>query len=154
VRHGELVTEAAEPLLRALRRLSIPIDERLVLAGALLHDAGKILHPAELESPGAEHEAAGERLLLQHGIDPRLAKICVSHARWTDPGTTLDELLVALADKLWKGVRRSDLEEHVIDAAAQLSQRTRWDLFIELDSVFEEIASGGEDRLARSRTPI
>lgn len=154
VRHVELVSEAAESLLVALRGQAIPFDERLVLAGVLLHDVGKILHPRELDHPGAEHESAGERLLLEHGVEPRLAKICVTHARWSNPGTTFDELIVALADKLWKGVRRPDLEQLVIDTAAQLAQKTRWDLFVALDSVFEEIAARGEERLERSRSDL
>jgi hypothetical protein len=65
---------------------------------------------------------------------------------------SLEELLVALADKLWKGVRNSALEERVIDEVANATGRSRWDLFVELDSLFEEVAADGSSRLERSRT--
>ncbi|NUP06276.1 MAG: HD domain-containing protein [Polyangiaceae bacterium] len=151
LRHVELVAEAADLLLGGLRRLHVPVDANLVLAGVVLHDAGKLRYPDELDRPGAQHEAAGRELLLEHGVSPALARICVSHASWDEPGTSFEELLVALSDKLWKGVRNPGLEERVIDCAANLLGRTRWDLFVQLDSLFEQIASAGSDRLSRSR---
>ena len=64
---------------------------------------------------------------------------------------TLEELVIALADKLWKGVRKSELESLIIDRIAEVVGRDRWDIFIPLDSRFEEIASSGHERLERSR---
>jgi hypothetical protein len=64
----------------------------------------------------------------------------------------LDELLVALADTLWKGVRRADLEERVVDLVADRLGATRWDVFIDLDTLFEAIAADGPSRLERSVT--
>jgi len=64
---------------------------------------------------------------------------------------TLEELLVALADKLWKGVRNPKLEERVIDLVAAALGRSRWDIFVELDTCFEAIAADGSSRLERSR---
>jgi hypothetical protein len=152
IRHVELVAEAAELLLSGLRRLRVPLNDDLVLAGVALHDVGKIRHPSELDQPGSEHEPAGQALLIEHGVDPALARICVSHAKWDEPGTSFEELLVALADKLWKGVRKPALEERVIDSAAELLGRTRWDLFVELDSLFEQIAADGSKRLEQSHS--
>lgn len=63
---------------------------------------------------------------------------------------SLEELIVALADKLWKGKREIDLEKIVIERISKLINRDFWELFIELDSHFEIIASLGEERLARS----
>ncbi|HEY5374166.1 MAG TPA: hypothetical protein VIK01_10805 [Polyangiaceae bacterium] len=64
---------------------------------------------------------------------------------------SLEELLVALADKLWKGVRDSELEERVINLAASNLAMDRWELFVELDTAFEVIAGDGAQRLERSR---
>jgi hypothetical protein len=64
---------------------------------------------------------------------------------------SLEELLVALSDKLWKGVRNAQLEERVINEIAKALDRDRWDLFVQLDSLFEEIAADGSARLERSR---
>jgi hypothetical protein len=57
----------------------------------------------------------------------------MSHARWSTMVASFEELLVALSDKLWKGVRKPDLEERVIDAIAARVGNQRWDVFVELD---------------------
>ncbi len=150
VRHGRLVLEAAEMLLVTVERLGVEVNTRLVRAGALLHDAGKSVHVAELDGPGARHEEAGQELLLRHGAPAEVARCCVSHARWRLMECSLEELLVALADALWKGVRRADLEEKVVAVVAGGLGRSGWDVFVEMDSRFEEIADGGRERLGRS----
>lgn len=152
IRHGELVGEAAEMLVMRLRKLGVSIDEEVVRLGVVLHDAGKIVHPHEFERPGAEHEPAGETLLLGRGVSSEIARMCLSHARWDSMPVSLDELLVALADKLWKGARKPGLEERVIDEVASALGKERWDVFVELDSLFEEVAAQGSQRLERSMT--
>ena len=64
---------------------------------------------------------------------------------------SLEELLIALADKLWKGVRNQELEELVISRVSDILRQDRWELFVTLDSVFEQIASRGNERLVRSQ---
>jgi hypothetical protein len=103
-----------------------------------------------LSGPGSEHEPTGERVLLERGVPAPIARVCRSHAQWATLETSLEELVVALADKLWKDARVPALEERIIDAAATLARRDRWDLFVPLDALFEEVAGGGEDRLSRS----
>jgi hypothetical protein len=150
MRHAELVAEAAEEILLAVAELTT-VDTRLVRLGARLHDAGKALHPGELDRRGVAHEEDGEGLLLRHGVDPRAARMCWTHARWsTAPDVTLEELLVALADSLWKGKRDAALEQRIIDTLAARAQRGRWDVFTPLDDAFERIAAGGQERLERS----
>src|SRR4051794_8193686 len=75
VQHARLVSEAGESLLAKLTALGVRVDAGLVRAGIVLHDAGKAVHVAELDAPGARHEAAGEALLLAHGVDPRIARV-------------------------------------------------------------------------------
>jgi hypothetical protein len=151
VTHGRLVAEAADVLLTKLRRLGVEVDEAWVRAGAVLHDAGKVQHSAELEGPGNNHEEAGEALLLSRGIDKKIAQCCVSHARWKTMECAFEELLVALADALWKGVRRPALEEKVIVHVAERLGWDRWTTFAGLDECFEQIADNGPERLLRSR---
>jgi len=149
-RHVELVGEAGDALLALLRQQSVGVDENFVRIGIVLHDAGKIRHPAELHAPGGEHEPSGQAMLLTAGVSPQLARVCLSHARWAAMECRLEELAVALADKLWKGVRKRELEERFIDAAAAAGERDRWSLYLALDSGFERIAADGAERLARS----
>ena len=68
-----------------------------------------------------------------------------------DDELLFEELLIALADHLWKGKRNEELEKRVITGVENLSGRDKWEMFVELDSHFESIAAGGSDRLARSR---
>ncbi|MBX3199154.1 MAG: HD domain-containing protein [Labilithrix sp.] len=150
VRHGALVLEAAELLLERVRVLGVSVDDGLVRAGVMLHDTGKILHPNELAGGGSNHEEAGRGLLLERGIDPAVARCCVTHAQWASHECSLEELLVALADALWKGVRRDELERRVVDAMARRLMVDPWSIYVTLDTCFEEVADGGSERLSRS----
>jgi putative nucleotidyltransferase with HDIG domain len=151
LRHVELVAEAAELLLAKLGELGVPLRIDLVRIGALLHDAGKVVHPGELERSGHEHQPAGQALLLQRGASPELARICMTHARWNQMPVSLEELVVAVADKIWKGVRKHELEELFVARVAKALGKERWDLDLELDGLLEQIAADGPSRLERSR---
>jgi hypothetical protein len=148
--HLQLVGEAADELLERMRSLGIEIDDDVVRLGAAVHDAGKINHANELEADGSEHEAAGEKLLLEAGVQPAIARFCISHARYECMDLSLEELLVALSDKLWKGKRINSLELRVVDKVAMILHKDRWNVFSELDDCFEQIAAKGDLRLARS----
>lgn len=150
LRHLQLVGEAADALMAVYRGLHLRFDAHLIELGVALHDAGKIVHPEELDGPGSRHEPAGQALMLANGVAPALARCCVSHAAWQEPGNSFEELSVALADKLWKGKREEALELLVIDMIAAQRGQARWDVFTTLDSAFEEIAAGGSKRLRRS----
>ncbi len=149
--HLELVGEAGDELIAGLRALDIAVNEDVVRLGIAVHDAGKIVHPDELSEPGHEHEAAGRRLLLENGVQPEIARCCVSHAQYDRMDVSFEELLVALADKLWKGKRDQGLEERVDRRAAGALGVDRWTVFENLDACFEQIASRGDERLLRSR---
>ena len=130
--------------------MTIPVDAEFVRVGVVLHDAGKTIHREELDGPGSSHEPTGERLLLRHGATGDVARVCRSHARWRDVAERFEELVIGLADKLWKGARVTELEELVIDRAAAAAGRDRWALYAQLDAVFEKIAAGADGRLSRS----
>ncbi|MFZ6654917.1 hypothetical protein [Undibacterium sp. TJN19] len=149
--HVQLVGEAADSLITCYEGLGILFDAQLLELGVAIHDAGKILHPQELDAPGSLHEPAGETLLLAHGVQNEIARCCVSHAAWHQNDLRFEELSIALADKLWKGKREEALELKIIDAIAQQLGKSRWDVFAQLDTAFEEIAAGGNERLSRSR---
>lgn len=148
--HVALVREAGQELADGLSDLEVPFDRQFVEIGIALHDAGKITHPEELDHPGNLHEPAGQALLLARGVDPGLARCCLSHARFNSMPVSFEELLVAAADKLWKGKRVVDLELRIIDEAASRLQSDRWSLFTDIDSLFEKVAARGSCRLARS----
>jgi hypothetical protein len=90
-------------------------------------------------------------MLLAHGLQPEIARCCASHGAWHLPNVSLEERAVALADKLWKGKRESDLELSIIDEIATWLGKSRWDIFERLDCAFEEIAADGFNRVQASK---
>jgi len=149
--HVKLVGEAAEILIDELSQLKVFFDADFVRYGVAIHDAGKIIHHNELSEKGSLHETEGEQLLIENGVDAKLARCCQSHGKWETFDCSFEEYLIALSDKLWKGKRESKLENIVIDKTAKLLNRDRWEIFVELDSCFEKIAANGDTRLLRSQ---
>jgi hypothetical protein len=106
-----------------------------VLFGAATHDIGKTVHPGELSGPGSTHEQAGYQLLLDHGVAETMARFARTHAAWTGPNITIEDLLVSLADKIWKAKRVPDLEQLVLDRLAAAAGQQPWEAFLALDTV-------------------
>ncbi|WP_017595794.1 HD domain-containing protein [Nocardiopsis potens] len=148
--HARLVCGTAARLLDLLerRRPGLGADRGAVLFGAAVHDIGKTVHPAELTAPGHLHERAGEELLTGLGVPAHLARFCRTHGDWDRDGVPLEDLLVALADKVWKGARVEALETRVVRTAAAAHALPAWEVFAELDDVLSELASGAEERIA------
>lgn len=71
--------------------------------------------------------------------------------RTLDDALPLEELLVALADKLWKGKRVAKLEQRVLASLSLSTGEPPWRAFMCLDPVFESVADLAGQRLARSR---
>ncbi|HEX9062223.1 MAG TPA: HD domain-containing protein [Clostridia bacterium] len=150
VTHVKLVGEAAEEIMGKLSNSGISLDYDFIRISIILHDTGKIINISELSAPGHCHEEEGEKILLKLGVDPRIARCCLSHANYKNMICSIEELIVALADKLWKGKRDEDLELMVIDEVAKELGRKRWDIFMDFDECFECIAAKGHERLNRS----
>ncbi|GGS92922.1 MULTISPECIES: HD domain-containing protein [Streptomyces] len=127
---------------------TLPLDREAVLFGAATHDIGKVLHPAELTGPGSAHEPAGRTLLLDHGFPPHLARFAYTHARWTDPTATVEDLLVSTADKVWKGKRVPDLEDLLTAHLARATGTQHWEAFLTLDDTLTTLADSAESRLS------
>ncbi len=133
----------------------VAFDRHSVLFGAAVHDIGKVRHLDELSSSGSAHEQAGYELLLAYGVPPGLARFARTHASWTTDDIGVDDLLVSLADKIWKAKRVPDLEQLVTARLAAASGLEPWEAFMALDDELDRIASGADDRLAfQSSYPI
>ncbi|MER5639529.1 HD domain-containing protein [Kitasatospora sp. NPDC002227] len=148
VAHLRAVHDVASQLTEwvAAQCPGLEMDREAVLFGAATHDIGKALHPAELSGPGSEHEVAGRELLLGYGVPAELARFAEGHARWG--GTGIEDLLVSLADKVWKGKRVPELEELVVAELVRCSGRPEWEEFLRLDDLLGRIGEGADERLA------
>ncbi|MCR3741147.1 HD domain-containing protein [Actinomadura glauciflava] len=137
------------------RHPGLAVDAEAVLFGAATHDIGKALHPVELSGPGAQHERAGHALLRERGVEERLARFARTHASWDEPGIGIDDLLVSLADAIWKGERLPELEQRLVEVLAAASGRAEWEEFMDLDDACDRIAAGADRRLAfQSAYPV
>ncbi len=150
IQHLQLVWEAGELLCQKFKGIGLDLDYSLIEVGIAVHDIGKSINTNELDEKGSNHEEEGERILLNHGVSPIIARICISHGQWHRMSCSLEELIVALADKLWKGKRVEKLEHKVIERISLLLKKDQWDIFTDLDSCFENIAAGGIERLNKS----
>lgn len=150
IKHLYIVSMVATKISNYILNFNVPHNQELVICGAGLHDFGKIQYPEELMQAGSRHENEGKRVLLEQGVSLEIAQCCVSHAKWEETDK-LEELLIALADKLWKGNRNDNLEIKVIDLLAKMKKVDRWDLFSDIDIFFENIASGATERLKESQ---
>jgi hypothetical protein len=148
--HLRLVRDVADELTGALAREAPAFSfvREAVLFGAASHDIGKVMHVAELSGPGSAHEAAGYEILRQHGVPEEFARFARTHASWTAPDVTIEDLLVSLADKVWKAKRVTDLENLVVARLAEATGREAWQAFMDLDGVLDRLASDADDRLA------
>ncbi|MCT9009028.1 phosphohydrolase [Streptomyces rhizosphaerihabitans] len=150
VAHLRAVHDVAGQLLEwiAGRNLDLGINAEAVLFGAATHDIGKSLHPAELSAPGAQHEEAGRALLMAQGVDSVMARFAATHAAWTAQEAGMEDLLVSLADKIWKNKRVPELEDLVVAGLVVASGRSVWEEFLDLDSVLTRIGDQADERLA------
>ncbi|MEV4350090.1 HD domain-containing protein [Actinoplanes sp. NPDC049596] len=144
--------------LRAVHDVAVELtdwlggDRDLILFGAATHDIGKVVHPEELSAPGTRHEAAGHRLLLARGVEERKARFAGTHGDWHRPGIEFEDLVVSLADKIWKAKRVPDLEQLIVDRLAAAHAQEPWQAFMGLDDHLDRIAAGADARLAFQNT--
>ncbi|MFF3216757.1 phosphohydrolase [Streptomyces sp. NPDC002886] len=148
--HLRAVHDVAHQLVDWVERHApaVVFDREAVLFGAATHDVGKTVHLAELSGPGSAHEEAGQALLIGHGFSPELARFAATHASWTDARAGLDDLVVSLADKIWKNKRVPDLEDLVVARLARATGRASWEEFMALDEVLTRIGDAADHRLA------
>jgi hypothetical protein len=130
------------------RHPALGYDRDAMLFGAATHDIGKAAFQAEITGPGSSHEEAGRQLLLSHGVSAELSRFAATHASWDAPGIEVEDLMVSVADKIWKNKRVPDLEGLLVARLARASGRDAWQEFAGLDTLLEAIGDGADDRLA------
>ena len=123
------------------------MDEQAVHLGAAIHDIGKLVHPRELSEPGDAHEDAGRRLLLKHGWSEESARFTVTHGRKLDANDPLEDLLVAIADNVWKGTRNDALEQALVGHIAAWSGQEPWQVWLTVDDLLSALAEPAAERL-------
>ena len=76
----------------------------------------------------------------------------MSHSAWNEAKRS-KRLVIACADKLWKGKELTDLED-LLEAGQRRASAGILGGVQPLGTRFEEIAGGGDEGLERSRSPV
>jgi hypothetical protein len=146
--HLTLVHDVSRRLLAKATKAwpRLPVDVDTVAFGAATHDIGKARFPAELSGPGSLHEAEGERLLLARGVSAARARFARTHGA-DRASLDVEELLVVVADTVWKGKRDKGLDDAVVAAIARATRQPTWQVFMTLDAMLEHLAKEADARL-------
>jgi putative nucleotidyltransferase with HDIG domain len=151
VAHLTLVHDVACQLIARLDALwpMLSYDRSAVRLGAALHDIGKVVYPEELTHPGHSHELAGEQLLRTHGFSESLACFARTHEQWSEEvAVRPEDLLVAVADRWWRGRRDDPLEATIGRWIAGETQAAAWQVYTDLDDIAADITADADARLA------
>ncbi|MCS7138911.1 MAG: TIGR00295 family protein [Crenarchaeota archaeon] len=120
IRHAIRVSKIARELASRIRMRGYDVDEKLVVAGALLHDIGRSV------THDVSHGVIGGRIIRRRRLDERLARIVERHVgggitrdeaeklKLSDKDLipeTLEEKIVCYADKLVDGDKKVNFEE-------------------------------------------
>ncbi len=127
--------------------ITLSFDKQEILFGSATHDIGKIIETSELYEKGNKHEQKGYELLLQNGIPEKLARFAKTHGNWDQESLTIEDLMVALADKIWKGKRVEALEERLTKEISIRTNTDYWEVYTKLDAIISKIALGADERL-------
>ncbi len=149
IAHLRLVHEIACQLTAQISAAwpELLIDDQAVHMGAAIHDIGKVVHHHELSEPGHAHEDAGRVLLLKYGWSEQYARFTVTHGRALDTNDPVEDLLVAIADNIWKGTRNEVLEQALVGHIAALSSQEPWQVWLTLDDMLSALAEPAAERL-------
>ena len=152
IAHLVLVHETALQLIKRMDRAfpGLTYDREAVLFGAAIHDIGKTVCTRELvESGGRNHLDCGLELLRKYGVPASLSRFAFTHAGWAStPDLTLEDLLVALADKCWKDKRIEALETKTIGLLVFATGRPAWECHAKLDEILTGLGHGASARIA------
>ena len=148
-RHLQIVYSTAYELIIRFKKEwpAISLDEELILFGAGTHDIGKTVIKAELYESGKEHEIIGPKILKENGCTTDESRFAFSHGNWLEAELVLEDLLVCLADKIWKGKRVDELEEKVGHLLSVKLKIDYWEIYGTLDEILEQISAGADQRL-------
>jgi len=93
------------------------------------------------------HEERGAEVLKGFGFPDSLARYTRTHASWKSPEVAIDDLLVSLADKVWRGKRQEDLEQILIYRMSLALSRPEWEVFASMDTLLSDLAADADGRL-------
>ena len=123
------------------------LKEKETLFGASTHDVGKTKIRSELYEKGSTHKLEGYKMLKDFGYPEELSRFAKTHGNWKNGNLDMEDLIVCVSDKIWKGQRINDLEELICKKLSDSLLLKYWDVYTKLDLIFGTIALEAEKRL-------
>jgi len=150
IKHLTLVNSTAFLIIEELKNewSNLLLNEKEILFGASTHDIGKVLVTDELYKKGKKHELEGFKILKELGYEDQESRFTVTHGNWRNPNLKIEDLIVCLSDKIWKGKRVNELEEQITNKISKLTKTDFWDVSMKLELILEKITIGSDDRIA------
>ncbi len=150
IKHLTIVNSTAFYIVKKLKTewLNLVLNEKEILFGASTHDIGKAIITDELYKKGKKHESEGFKILKELGYNDQESRFTITHGNWENSDLKIEDLIVCLSDKIWKGKRINELEERITNKIAELTKTDFWDVSMKLELILEKIAIGSDDRLA------
>jgi len=149
-RHLTIVNSTAFYIIEQLKSEwpNLPLNEKEILFGASTHDIGKVKITSELYEKGKKHEEEGFKILKEFGFRDKESRFTITHGNWNTSNLHIEDLLVCLSDKIWKGKRINELEELITTNISELTKTDFWEVSVKLELILEKIAIGSDDRIA------
>lgn len=148
-RHLKLVYNVGLEIVKEISNYwtNLKLLEEEISFGTATHDIGKAMETNELYGIGDNHERVGYNFLLENGINENFARFAKTHSNWTLENLKIEDLIVILADKIWKGKRIDELEERLTEEIATITNTSYWDVNVKLDAIISKIVMGADNRL-------
>ena len=103
----------------------------------------------ELVGPGKEHEQRGPLILEECGAPKTKPRFAYTHGNWAkSERLQIEDLLVAIADNVWKDTPNEQLENTIVGLLTTTSGKERWSCYFEWDEILGSLAEEADERLA------
>ncbi|WP_159025786.1 HD domain-containing protein [Aquimarina sp. Aq78] len=150
IKHLTIVNSTAFYLVEQLKGEwpNLSLNEKEISFGASTHDIGKTVITDELYKKGKKHESEGFKILKEIGYEDTESRFTITHGNWENSNLQIEDLIVCLSDKIWKGKRINELEERITLKISELTKMDFWDVSMKLELILEKIAIGSDERIA------
>ncbi|WP_075344686.1 HD domain-containing protein [Tenacibaculum agarivorans] len=150
IKHLTIVNSTALHIVEQLNTEwpNLELNKKEILFGASTHDIGKAVITDELYKKGKKHESKGFEILKELGYNDEESRFTITHGNWENQGLKIEDLIVCLSDKIWKGKRVNELEERITNEISELTKTDFWDVSMKFELILEKIAIGSDDRIA------
>lgn len=146
-RHLQIVYSTASELVKQIKQEwpTITFNAELILFGAGIHDIGKSEIRSELYGKGKKHEVIGKQILENMGFTNEESRFSFTHGNWHEESIMIEDLIVSLSDKIWKGKRVEELEEKVVKAISENLKIDYWEVYIKLDEILVKLSNKADE---------